>query len=288
VASWPAPRFSSGQVARYYDLNTATFVALGQGGSVGAIHRAVWAPGVSTRDAAFHHVDELVADIVRRLPPRAEPPHVVDLGCGIGSSLCYLAERLPIRGTGITLSAVQAEMATSRIRDAGLSGRVTCIQGDFCDLPPIAAADVAMAVESFAHATSPEQFFAQCRSLVRPGGALVICDDFRGRVEDADARAAVDRFCRGWHLNSLIDVEAVKRMAAGAGFEHESTIDLSPYLRVLTPRDRVMNAVLTLVRWLPVYRTRLGPMIGGGALQLCLARGWVRYSVVAFRQRAGS
>jgi len=48
----PMSRFDTEQIRRYYDRNTSSFVALGQGGSVGAIHRAVWGPGTTTREQA--------------------------------------------------------------------------------------------------------------------------------------------------------------------------------------------------------------------------------------------
>ena len=54
------------EIRRYYDRNTPSFVALGQGGGVGAIHRAVWGPGASTREQAFHFVEDRIADVVAR------------------------------------------------------------------------------------------------------------------------------------------------------------------------------------------------------------------------------
>ena len=98
------PRFETAAIRRYYDRNTPSFVALGQGGAVGAIHRAVWGPEVRDRAGAFHFAEEQIAAVISRLSGVTGTPHVVDLGCGVGASLCYLAKRLPIRGTGITLS----------------------------------------------------------------------------------------------------------------------------------------------------------------------------------------
>jgi len=138
-------RFDTAAIRRYYDRHTASFVRFGQGG--GSIHRAVWGPGTSTRDQAFHYVDDQIARLVGRLLTTARTAHVVDLGCGVGASLSYLAQRLPVRGTGITLSPVQAAIARQRIAEAGLSGRVECIEGDYCDLPStLAPADVAYAI----------------------------------------------------------------------------------------------------------------------------------------------
>ena len=64
----PVLRFSPAQIRRYYDRNTSAFVALGQGGSVGAIHRAVWGPGVTRSEDAFHYVEDRIAEHIRRLP----------------------------------------------------------------------------------------------------------------------------------------------------------------------------------------------------------------------------
>jgi SAM-dependent methyltransferase len=279
------PRFDAVQVRRYYDRHTATFMALGRSGSVGAIHRAVWAPGIEARAEAFHYVDEQIAALIRRLDTGRERPHVVDLGCGVGATLCYLAERLPIRATGVTISPVQARLAAARIADAGVADRVTCVEGSYEALPPeIPTADVAYAVESFAHAEHPERLFAECRRLVRSGGTLVICDDFRRPATGGAAARAIRRFTRGWHLNSLLTAAEFHALAAAEGFAHESTVDLSPHLEPLSLRDRLLDAGLG---WLPLGRTPLGPVLGGAALQRCLARGWTAYEFVVFRRVGG-
>lgn len=279
------PRFDTAQIRRYYDRQTSAFVAFGQGGSGGAIHRAVWGPGTTNRPQAFRYVEDRIAELIGRLPPTSEAPHVVDLGCGVGGSLCYLAGRLPIRATGITLSPVQARLAEQRIREAGLSDRVRCIEGDYCDLPSeIGPADLAYAIESFVHGPAPARFFTQCNQLVRPGGLLLICDDFRRSTTGPAATPTIERFCRGWHVNALLQPGELHSLARAAGFEHDSTLDLSPYLEINRTRDRVINALLALLGWLPLDRTPLCHLVGGSALQTCLARGWIGYEFALFRR----
>jgi tocopherol O-methyltransferase len=282
-------RFSAAEIRRYYDRNTAAFVALGQGGGVGAIHRAVWGPGVGTREEAFRYVEDRIAEHVRRLPLDVETPHVVDLGCGVGASLCYLAQTLPsITATGITLSPVQAEYARERVRQAGLSIRVRCLEGDYCDLPAgVPPADLAYAIESFVHGPSPERFFAECRKLIRPGGVLVICDDFRRATPSTAATAAIDRFRRGWRVNTLVTPSELIELAQEAGFEHRSTTDLTHYLELNRPRDRVISALMPLIAWLPLHATRLGHLIGGSALQKCLDERWIGYDLTVFQRAIG-
>ena len=271
--------FDTEQVRRYYDRNTSSFVALGQGGSVGAIHRAVWGPGTTTREQAFHFVEDRIADVVRRLGST----HVVDLGCGVGASLCYLARLLPISGTGVTLSPIQVRAARERIEAEGLSDRVACIEGDFGNLPDgMQAADVAYAIESFVHAPDPARFFAEAGRLVRPGGALVICDDVRRRGNSREAERSIHRFKRGWHVNSLLEVDELRSLASESGFEHESTEDLSSYLELRRARDRL----LAILGRLPLEDTRFGHLVGGSALQRSLASGWIGYDLMVFTRTA--
>jgi tocopherol O-methyltransferase len=277
-----AARFDAADLRRYYDRHSAAFVRLGQGHT--AIHRAVWGPGTKTRNEAFHYVEDQVASQVRRILPTSRDVHVVDLGCGVGASLCYLAERLPIRGTGITLSPTQVAMAREVVAAAGLSSRVQCIEGDYCELPAtLGPADLAFAIESFVHGANPERFFAECHRLLEPGGRLVICDDVRTRDRSAGAARTIEQFERGWHINALVERDALVRMARDAGFAHESTTDLTPMLEIHRARDRAIGLGLALFGWLPYVRDRFDYVAGGHALQTGLAKGWIRYELSIFR-----
>ena len=278
-------QFDAADVRRYYDRHTDDFVAYGRGGRVGALHRAVWGPGTDTVDAAFRYVENQILEHLRTLPSGPDPAHVVDLGCGIGASLCYLAGRLPIRGTGITLSPVQVRHAEHRIREAGLADRVVCLEADYCALPEkIPPVDLAYAIESFVHGPDPARFFAECARLIRPDGLLVICDDFRRPGTGPAATRAIERFRRGWHLNTLIDSKDLRTLAKAAGFAHISTLDLTPHLDVGRPRDRAVATFVALFGWLPLDGTRFGHLVGGSALQTCLARGWIGYDLALFRR----
>ena len=278
--------FDAADVRRYYDRNTRDFVTHGQGGGVGAIHRPVWSPGTKSAAAAFRYVEDRIVALAKDLQAESDPLHVVDLGCGVGASLCYLAQRLPLRGTGFTLSPVQVRQADQRIREAGLGGRVVCREGDFCQLPDdLAPADLAYAIESFVHGPDPARFFESCAGLVRAGGVLIVCDDVLRRSDSPVARRTVRRFQRGWHLNTVITADALRRLAGDAGFEHLSTDDLTPHLQLGRPRDHLIAWFVALCGWLPLESTRFGHLVGGNALRTCLSRGWIGYDLAVFRRR---
>ena len=279
--------FDTAQVRRYYDRHTSEFMSLGQGGHLGAIHRAVWGPGTRSREAAFRYVEDQIAEHLGGLAERdgLVRPHVVDLGCGTGSSLCVLAERLDIRGTGVTLSPVQARLAQQRLADAGRSDRIRCIEADFNELPDdCEAADLAYAIESFVHGPDPERFLDQCARILRPDGLLIICDDFRRPVTDRTAARTVDRFCRGWHVNSLLQPSTLRMLAGAAGFDHHSTVDLTQYLELGRPRDKAIVLFVGLFGWIPTVANHFDHLVGGSALQTCLSRRWIGYELAVFRR----
>lgn len=91
--------------------------------------------------------------------------------------------------------------------------------------------------------------------------------------------AAIERFRRGWHINTLLTSDELQATASAAGFAHESTHELSSYLELRRPRDRVIAALVAPAGWLPWRWTHLDPLLGGTALQTCLANGWIEYEV---------
>ena len=277
-------RFDTADIRRYYDRHSAAFVRYGQGR--GSIHRAVWGPGTRSQDDAFHYVDDRIADLVRAQGSPSRDTHIVDLGCGVGESLCYLARRLPIRGTGITLSPAQVAMAQRLIADRNLAARVSCIEGDYCHLPDsLLRADAAYAIESFVHGPSPERFFSECHRLIKPGGLLVSCDDDRKEGTSAEALARVEEFKSGWHINTLLERHQLIHLARSHGFEHESATDLTPFLQLGRVRDIAIAASVAVLKWLPFRPENYDYVVGGDALQACLAKGWIGYELNVFRAR---
>lgn len=280
--------FDSTRVQRYYDGNTRLMLALGQG-SAGTIHRAVWGAGVKNRDQALAYVDNLVRGRVAGMRQSASAPlHVVDLGCGVCASLCQLAGQVDIVGTGISISQRQVAMARERIEAAGLAKRVSCVQGDFCDLPStIATADVAYAIESFVHAPSARAFFEQCSRLVRPGGSLILCDDFLTDQcwrSNAKAQRWLDRFRRGWVIGSLLDPLELTGLAREFGFTPAESIDLTPFLELGRPRDWGIALLMRSFGWLPIRGSYWSMLYGGHALQVALGRGYLSYLFTSWRR----
>ena len=277
------------QVRKYYDANTSLFLALGHTFD-GTIHRAVWGPGTRTRRDALVYVESLIEARIRVLCEQgAQPFHLVDLGCGVSATLCRLAKLIGCRGTGITISKRQVELAAERIAAAGLTGQVSCQLGDFCDLPEVGVveADAAYAIESFVLASDARAFFSACAKRLRPGGLLMICDDFMtdaSLLEDRRARVWLRRFEEGWRAGSLVDPAQLAELAESSGFVQEDSVDLTPYLELGRPRDQLIAGLMRTLGWLPIRGEYWSMLYGGHALQVALQQGYMKYLFTTWRR----
>src|SRR5918998_649666 len=82
------------------------------------IHHGFWENNESPKVAQVKLIERLArrAGIVRG-------SRVLDVGCGVGGSTLWLARNLDCTVVGITISPVQAEMATEKARKEGLQKR---------------------------------------------------------------------------------------------------------------------------------------------------------------------
>ncbi|KGN31284.1 hypothetical protein N802_04140 [Knoellia sinensis KCTC 19936] len=265
------------QVRDYYDANTWKFLLSDRGER--ALHRELWAPGITDAKAALHHVHDLVADELT-----ADDRRVLDLGCGVGTAAIRLARHHPVDVTGVSISPEQIRMAQRFGQQAGdLRGSVRFVTADFADLPDdLVGFDVAFAIESFVHANPAAGFFREAARALCPGGRLLVIDDVRTRAPD-DPR--IDEVRTGWRAESLLSLDEAEALAAAVGLDLDATIDLSGYQRLGRPRDRLVAAAQPVLRRLRHRSEWARALVGGHALQQCHRAGLLEYRLLRFVRR---
>jgi tocopherol O-methyltransferase len=102
------------------------------------------------------------------------PQDILDVGCGIGGSSLYLAEKFGARVTGITLSPVQANRAKERARGAGLQAKTDFQVANALNIPfPDNSFDLVWSLESGEHMPDKVKFLQECHRVLKPGGKLI-------------------------------------------------------------------------------------------------------------------
>ena len=126
------------------------------------------------RAATLEQAQEAKLDLVCRKLGLQPGMRLLDVGCGWGSLALRAAARYGVSVTGVTISAAQAELATRRVAEAGLSAQVEIRLQDYrevADGPFDAIASIGMA-EHVGLARLP-LYAARLHALLRPGGRLL-------------------------------------------------------------------------------------------------------------------
>jgi SAM-dependent methyltransferase len=309
---------SSDRVHRYYEVNTKRFVRFGQTRTQN-IHRTVWGKGVQTAEEASDYVNHRILEVLYSMQMSdsggrgggsglqheaaerwlaqsgiddPEPLNILDLGCGVGSSVFYLAERFdaPASFYGITISETQVEWARRLWQERGQKHRCTFQVRDFHNLDGLHTFHLAYAVEAFLHATEPTRFLNSVAERLHTGGLLILCDDFltaRGQKAAAGSedRHYLETFKRGWVVGRFLTVEQVTKLADDARLKMVHDEDFTLHLELRRPRDRVISLMVGLFGWLMKRSTYLNSLVGGDALQQCLIRGLVQYRFLIFQKK---
>jgi tocopherol O-methyltransferase len=138
------------------------------------LHHGYWDGALADATAGQAQI-RLMEQLARRagIPRDAS---VLDIGCGVGGSALWLADRFGCRVTGLTISPVQARMATGKAKALGLGGTVRFEVND-ANLwqPEPASFDVVWIMESSEHFPDKKQFFDRCAIALKPGGTLAVC-----------------------------------------------------------------------------------------------------------------
>jgi tocopherol O-methyltransferase len=124
------------------------------------------------RQAQINLIDELLkwsGDFT------ANPPQtILDVGCGIGGSSLYLAQKFGAKVTGITLSPVQADRAKERARYIGMQEKATFQVANALDMPfDDNSFDLLWSLESGEHMPDKAKFLQECYRVLKPGGKMI-------------------------------------------------------------------------------------------------------------------
>jgi SAM-dependent methyltransferase len=181
--------------------------------------------------------------------------HVLDVGCGTGSTTREAARRAhPGTATGIDLSTAMIAVARAR------AGRACFLQGDAQVFPlPAAAFDVVISRTGAMFFGDPDAAFANLARATRPGGRLVLLvwqalerNPWLGTIMSA---LAAGRDLPGPPDGApgpfaLADPDRVRRLLTGAGYTRVELADVRAPLNFGPDPDAARALIAGLMDWL--------------------------------------
>jgi tocopherol O-methyltransferase len=162
------------------------------------------------------------------------PSRILDVGCGIGGSSLYLAQKYNANVVGITLSPVQASRATERAREAGLAREVQFQVADALNMPfADDTFDFVWSMESGEHMPDKEKFLAECYRVLKPGGTFLMATWCHRPITPATGQLTADEqqhlaeIYRVYCLPYVISVPEYEAIARNLSFQNIRTADWS-------------------------------------------------------------
>ncbi len=155
--------------------------------------------------------------------------HVLDVGCGIGSTACFLAQNYACQVRGLTPVLNQVQIARQLIQQAGVEKQVSIDSGVASELPySDNSIDVVLFFESPCHFPDRMLFFKEAFRVLKPGGRLAGEDWLASSAPTKTERPNeyVQAICRNWAIPMLGDGPSYQLMMQSAGFEHIKYTDM--------------------------------------------------------------
>jgi ubiquinone/menaquinone biosynthesis C-methylase UbiE len=147
--------------------------------------------------------------------PRGE--WALDLGCGLGGTSRFLAQRYGFRALGVNLNPAQLALAARRLEGRPGSERVALAAGDVQRLPLAeGCAGLAVLIEVAFHVPDKPALFDELARVLRPGGRVLLIDQERAQAADLLG------------MFHFVSFGSYQRLAEAAGLTLLTEQDLSP------------------------------------------------------------
>lgn len=227
---------------------------------------------------------------------------ILDVGCGIGGSTLYLAEKYQAKAVGITLSPVQANRAKERAEEEGVARQGWDSFASVLDAPcavdfqvidalstpfPDDSFDFIWSMESGEHMPDKHGFLAECYRQLKPGGRFVMAtwchretDNLAGPLTERE-RMHLDQLYKLYHLPYVISLSAYQELAEGVGFKQLVSADWSQQVEFFW-QDVVSSAIDPKVV-AGIFQAGMETVRGTAAIALMttgFSRGLIRYGLL--------
>ena len=211
---------------------------------------------------------------------------VLDVGCGIGGSSLYLAEKFHAQATGITLSPVQANRAKERAEELGLASQSEFLVANAQGMPfADNSFDLVWSLESGEHMPDKSKFIQECYRVLKPGGKLILVTWCHRPTDDsplsADEQRHLQDIYRVYCLPYVISLPEYVAIAHEVGLNNIHTADWSkavaPFWHVVIDSAFTPKAIFGLLQagW-----TTIVGALSLGLMRRGYERGLIRFGLL--------
>jgi cyclopropane-fatty-acyl-phospholipid synthase len=177
---------------------------------------------------------------------------LLDIGCGWGSLILFMAQEYGCRATGITPSGPQAEHIRAQARAAGVAELITVVPGSFSDAEVTGRFDAATMLGSIVHMPDRVDVLRKVHGLLRRNGSLYVSEScFRDHAtyREFSRRPGTRHVTEGiFGFADMVPLSVLVAAIESAGFSLTGLTDLTAHYhrtieqweqRACQARDRI-------------------------------------------------
>nr|UHM22837.1 gamma-tocopherol methyl transferase [Oryza barthii]UHM22875.1 gamma-tocopherol methyl transferase [Oryza glaberrima]UHM22876.1 gamma-tocopherol methyl transferase [Oryza barthii] len=244
------------------------------------------------RRAQIRMIEESLAFAAVPDDTEKKPKSVVDVGCGIGGSSRYLANKYGAQCYGITLSPVQAKRGNALAAEQGLSDKVSFQVGDALEQPfPDGQFDLVWSMESGEHMPDKRQFVSELARVAAPGARIIIVTWCHRNLEPSEESLKPDelnllkRICDAYYLPDWCSPSDYVKIAESLSLEDIRTADWSENVAPFWPA--VIKSALTWKGLTSLLRSGWKTIRGAMVMPLMIEgykKGLIKFTIITCRK----
>ncbi|KAG8072000.1 hypothetical protein GUJ93_ZPchr0006g45217 [Zizania palustris] len=262
------------------------------------MHHGFYDAGVAAsmsdhRRAQIRMIEEALAfAAVPADDPEKKPKSVVDVGCGIGGSSRYLANKYGAQCYGITLSPVQAERGNALAAEQGLSDKASFQVADALEQPfPDGQFDLVWSMESGEHMPDKRKFVSELARVAAPGARIIIVTWCHRNLEPSENSLKPDelnllkRICDAYYLPDWCSPSDYVKIAKLLSLEDIRTADWSENVAPFWPA--VIKSALTWKGLTSLLTSGWKTIRGALVMPLMIEgynKGLIKFSIITCRK----
>jgi len=158
---------------------------------------------------------------------------LLDVGCGWGSLILFMAQEYGCRATGVTPSRPQAEYIRAQAQRAGVAELITLERGSFTDVEVAGEFDAVTMLGSIVHMPNRTAVLRKAYGLLRRDGALYLSEScFRNQAvyQEFSQRSGTKHVTESiFGFADMVPVSVLVEAVESAGFSLSGLTDLTAH-----------------------------------------------------------